>query len=143
LLDALVLFAAVTLARGFREADIDDAAFLGDDAFGLQYLAEGLEEFASAFASSCLDALLEIPERFGIRDVIADAQAEEGFEAGAVNDLLLGGITKTALPGCARGRVFLIAQGRGAELGFRPVPFHPLHEQESIRQKETSCESHS
>ncbi|MBE2281864.1 MAG: hypothetical protein IAE77_00220, partial [Prosthecobacter sp.] len=33
-----------------------------------------------AVASVDLDALFEVPERFGIGDVVADAQAEEVFK---------------------------------------------------------------
>ncbi len=84
LLDALVRLAVVALARGFREARVDDAAFAGDDALAFEHLAEGVEELAATFTSIGLDVLLEVPERFGIGDVVADAQAEEGFKAGAV-----------------------------------------------------------
>lgn len=92
LLDAPVLFAVVALARGFGEAGVDDAAFTGDEAFAFKHPAEGLEELAAAFTPVFLDALLEVPERLGVGDVVADAQAEEAFKAGAIEDLLLGGV---------------------------------------------------
>ena len=88
--DALVLLGVVTLARGFGEAGVDDA-------FDLKMRAKGFEEFAASFAYFGFEALLEVPERFGIRDGIADAQAEEAFEAGAVEDLLLGGVVTEAV----------------------------------------------
>ena len=53
---------------------------------------KSFEEVAAAFASVGFDALLEVLERFGVRDVVADAQAGEVFKAGAVEDLLLRGI---------------------------------------------------
>lgn len=92
--DLLVLLARVALARGFGEAGVDDAAFAGDEAAAFEMAAEGLEELAAAFTSVGLDALFEIPERFGIWDGVADAQSEEVFKAGAVKDLLLGGIRR-------------------------------------------------
>ncbi|MBK8091705.1 MAG: hypothetical protein IPK32_06895 [Verrucomicrobiaceae bacterium] len=61
LLDALVRLAAVALARSFREAGVHDAAFSRDDAFAFEHLAEGVEEFATAFATVLFDALLEVP----------------------------------------------------------------------------------
>ncbi len=97
LLDALVLLAVIALARGFDKADVDDAAFAGDDAFALEDLIEGVEELATAFAPTLFDALLEVPERFGVEDVVADAQTEEAFKAGAVEDLLLGGVIAQAV----------------------------------------------
>lgn len=39
-----------------------------------------------------LDALLEVQERFGVGDDVADAQAEEAFKAVAFEDLVLGGV---------------------------------------------------
>ncbi|HRH98010.1 MAG TPA: hypothetical protein PLB55_18860 [Prosthecobacter sp.] len=36
--------------------------------------------------------MLEVPDRFGVGDHTADAQAEEVFKARAVKDLLLGGV---------------------------------------------------
>jgi hypothetical protein len=59
-----------------------------------------------------LDALLEVPERFGVGDVAATAQAQEAFKAGAVEDLLLGGVVTQpvelfaarASGTCSRGR---------------------------------------
>ncbi len=73
LFDAPVLVAVVALAWGFDEAGVHDAAFAGDEAFAFKVVAEGFEELAAAFASVGLDALLEVPERFGVGDVIADA----------------------------------------------------------------------
>jgi hypothetical protein len=96
-LDALVLIAVVALARCVHKAGIHDAAFASDDAFAFEDLAESVEELATAFASFSLDALFEVPERFGVRDVVADAQAEEVFKAGAVEDLLLGGVVAEAV----------------------------------------------
>lgn len=74
------------LARGFREAGVHDAAFAGDNAFAFEHLTEGIEELVAAVG---LDALLEVPERFGVS---ANAQSEEGLKTSAVEDLLLGGI---------------------------------------------------
>ena len=50
------------------------------------------KELATAFGSFGLDALLEVPERFGVGDVVTDAQTEEVYKASAVKDLLLSGI---------------------------------------------------
>jgi hypothetical protein len=74
-LDALVRIAVVTLARGVHKTGIYDAAFAGDDASAFEHLAEGVEELASAFAASGFNALFEVPERFGVRGVDANAQA--------------------------------------------------------------------
>ena len=41
--------------------------------------------------------MFEVPERFGVRDVVTDAQTEEVFKAGAVEDLLLGGVIAEAV----------------------------------------------
>ena len=51
-------------------------------------------EILTAFG---FEVLLEIPGRFGVGDHIADAQAEEAFEARAVKDLLLGGVVALAV----------------------------------------------
>ena len=69
-LDALVRIAVVVLARGVHKTGIYDAAFAGDDASAFEHLAEGVEEFASAFAAFGFKALLEVPERFGVRDEV-------------------------------------------------------------------------
>jgi hypothetical protein len=69
-LDALVRIAVVALARGVHKTGIYDAAFAGDDASAFEYLAEGVKELASAFAYFGLKALFEVPERFGVRDVV-------------------------------------------------------------------------
>jgi hypothetical protein len=61
-LDALVRIAVVALARGVHKTGIYDAAF--------EHLAEGVEELASAFAAFGFKALLEVPERFGVRDEV-------------------------------------------------------------------------
>jgi hypothetical protein len=58
----------------------------------LQHLAEGSEELSAAFASVSLDTLLEVPKGCGVWDVVADAQAKEVLEAGAVEDLPLSGV---------------------------------------------------
>ena len=92
LFDALVLLAGVSLARGFGEAGVDDATFAGDVALGFELEVEGLEEFAAALASTFFESLLEVPDRLGVGDHIADAQAEEAFKTRAVKDLLLGGV---------------------------------------------------
>ena len=97
LLDALVLLAVVALARGFDEAGVDDAAFAGDEAFAFEDLVKGFEELTAAFAPVVFDALLEVPDRFGVGNVVADAQAEEGFKARAVEDLLLRGVVAQAV----------------------------------------------
>jgi hypothetical protein len=75
-----------------HKAGADDAAFAGNNAFAFKHLAEGFEELAAARTPALFDALLEVPQRFGIGDVVADAQADEVLEAGAVEDLLLGGV---------------------------------------------------
>ena len=69
-LDALVRIAVVALARGVHKTGIYDAAFAGDDASAFEHLAEGVEELASAFAAFGFKALLEVPERFGVRDEV-------------------------------------------------------------------------
>ena len=97
LFDALVLLPVVALTRGFDKARVHDAAFAGDEAFAFEMLAEGCEELATSCASLGFDALLEVPERFGVRDFVADAQAEEVLKAGAVEDLLLGGVVAQAV----------------------------------------------
>ena len=74
-----------------HKAGVDNAAFAGNNAFAFKHLAEGFEELAAARTHALFDALLEVPQRFGFGDVVADAQAEEVLEAGAV-DLLLGGV---------------------------------------------------
>jgi hypothetical protein len=63
LFDALVVLAAVTLARCFGEAGIDDAAFTGDVALGFEMEVEGFEVLAAPLASILFEALLEVPDR--------------------------------------------------------------------------------
>jgi hypothetical protein len=86
------LLAAVTLARCFGDAGVDDAAFTGDVALGFELEVECFEEFAAALASTLFEALIEVPDRFGVGDHIADAQTEEAFKARAVKYLLLSGV---------------------------------------------------
>ena len=78
--------------QGFGKAGVDDAAFTGDVALGFELEVEGIEELATALAITFFEALLEVPDRLGVGDHIADAQAEEAFEARTVKDLLLSGV---------------------------------------------------
>lgn len=76
LLDAPVLPAVIALARRFDETRINDAAFAGDEPLALQHRSKGRKELPRAFAPFGFDSLLEVPQGFGIRDVLAHAQAQ-------------------------------------------------------------------
>jgi hypothetical protein len=70
----------VVLARGFHKSGVHDAAFAGDEAFAFKVLAEGFEELATAFAPALFDALLEVPERFGVVTQAVELLQHEDFE---------------------------------------------------------------
>jgi hypothetical protein len=54
-----------------------DAAFPGDQALIFENRVEGFEEAAGAFTSCGFKVLLEVPQRFGVGNVVAKAQAEK------------------------------------------------------------------
>lgn len=66
--------------------------FLGPACFAAFLATEGGVDVELFEASADLDALHEVPETIGVGNVVAHAQAEEVFAAGADENLLLGGV---------------------------------------------------